>query len=175
MVSISASVAWWARTEPARTALVYEGSRITYGELQSRVELVAGLLAALAALASPAWAQADFPNRPIRLIVTVPPGWHLPAVVLSRSACPPDLTRVGNVGFGTNVGLLTFVGTLLQDVAVPGAHITLGRSLGDLAGDGWTSDENVALLVRRADVAVDGTPLLVRSRYIRGLTSPLTA
>ena len=28
----------------------------------------------LAALAMPAWAQAEFPNRPIRLIVTVPPG-----------------------------------------------------------------------------------------------------
>jgi fatty-acyl-CoA synthase len=44
MVSLSASVAWWARTEPGRTALVYEGQRIAYGELQRRVEAAAGLL-----------------------------------------------------------------------------------------------------------------------------------
>jgi fatty-acyl-CoA synthase len=44
MVSLSASVAWWARTEPGRTALVYEEQRIGFGELQSRVEAAAGLL-----------------------------------------------------------------------------------------------------------------------------------
>ncbi len=44
MVSLSASVAWWARTEPGRTALVYEGQRIAYGDLQRRVEAAAGLL-----------------------------------------------------------------------------------------------------------------------------------
>ncbi len=44
MVSLSASVAWWARTEPGRTALVYEEQRIGFGELQCRVEAAAGLL-----------------------------------------------------------------------------------------------------------------------------------
>lgn len=44
MVSLSASVAWWARTEPGRTALVYQEQRIGYGELQRRVEAAAGLL-----------------------------------------------------------------------------------------------------------------------------------
>lgn len=44
MVSLSASVAWWARTEPGRTALVYEEQRVGYGELQRRVEAAAGLL-----------------------------------------------------------------------------------------------------------------------------------
>jgi fatty-acyl-CoA synthase len=46
MVGLNASVAWWARTEPAREALVYGGERITYGQLQVRVETAAGLLAA---------------------------------------------------------------------------------------------------------------------------------
>ena len=46
MVSLSASVAWWARTEPDRTALVYANQRVSYGDLQDRVEAAAGLLAA---------------------------------------------------------------------------------------------------------------------------------
>lgn len=45
MVSISASVAWWARTEPARDALIYQGQRISFGELQERVAQAAGLIA----------------------------------------------------------------------------------------------------------------------------------
>ncbi len=45
MVALSDSVAWWARTEPQRTALVYDGQRVSYGELQRRVASGAGLLA----------------------------------------------------------------------------------------------------------------------------------
>ncbi|OJW87010.1 MAG: acyl-CoA synthetase [Alicycliphilus sp. 69-12] len=44
MVSITASVAWWARTEPQRLALVYGDQRLSYGDLQQRVERAAALL-----------------------------------------------------------------------------------------------------------------------------------
>ena len=46
MVSVSASVAWWARTEPERLALVHAGVRLSYAQLQQRVERAAALLAA---------------------------------------------------------------------------------------------------------------------------------
>lgn len=46
MVSITASVAWWARTEPQRLALVYAGQRLSYADLQQRVEHAAALLCA---------------------------------------------------------------------------------------------------------------------------------
>ncbi len=45
MVSVSASVAWWARTEPQRLALVYGDQRLSYAQLQTRVEQGAALLA----------------------------------------------------------------------------------------------------------------------------------
>lgn len=44
MVSVTASVAWWARTEPQRLALVHGDQRRSYGELQQRVERGAALL-----------------------------------------------------------------------------------------------------------------------------------
>ncbi|HMM73691.1 MAG TPA: AMP-binding protein, partial [Rhodocyclaceae bacterium] len=46
MASIAASVAWWARTEPGRTALVYQDQSITYAELQRRIEAAAGPICA---------------------------------------------------------------------------------------------------------------------------------
>lgn len=44
MVSLSASVTWWARTEPQRTAVIYEGRHLSYGGLARRVAAIAGLL-----------------------------------------------------------------------------------------------------------------------------------
>jgi fatty-acyl-CoA synthase len=46
MVGLNASVAWWARAEPAREALVYGTERVSFGQLQERVEAAAGLLVA---------------------------------------------------------------------------------------------------------------------------------
>ena len=44
MVSVTASVAWWARTEPQRLALVFGDQRLSYGDLQQRVEQAAAFL-----------------------------------------------------------------------------------------------------------------------------------
>ena len=44
MTSVTASVAWWARTEPQRLALVYQSQRLSYGALQDRVERAAIML-----------------------------------------------------------------------------------------------------------------------------------
>jgi len=44
MVSVTASVAWWARTEPNRLALVFSDQRLTYGELYARVVRAAALM-----------------------------------------------------------------------------------------------------------------------------------
>lgn len=46
MVSVSASVAWWARTQPGRLALVYGEQRLTYADLQQRVVHAAAMLQA---------------------------------------------------------------------------------------------------------------------------------
>ncbi len=46
MVSLNASIAYWAKVEPGRLAVVYEDQRIGYGDLANRVESVADLLRA---------------------------------------------------------------------------------------------------------------------------------
>src|SRR5690606_845901 len=44
MVSVTANVAWWARTQPERLALVYDRQRLTYADLQQRVVQAAAML-----------------------------------------------------------------------------------------------------------------------------------
>src|SRR5690606_18089053 len=77
----------------------------------------------------------------------------------------PNGLRVGQVGFGTNTGVLTSIGSLLQDLKMPGFHVTLGYTCNELTGATWTSPIEVPLLVRRPDVLLDDTPLMVRGRY----------
>lgn len=77
--------------------------------------------------------------------------------------------RVGQVGFGTNTGVLTSIGSLLQDLKMPGFHLSLGYTCPELTSAGWSSAVEIPLIVRRPDVLVDGTPVMVRGRYARGL------
>ncbi len=74
--------------------------------------------------------------------------------------------RAGQVALGTNLGVIAAIGNLLQDVKMPGFHLTLGHTRPEhtLAPPG--SDVEVPLLVRRADVDVDGTPILRNGRYV---------
>lgn len=44
MTSLCSSVAWWARSEPNRIALIYKDQRVSYAALQNRVEVVAAML-----------------------------------------------------------------------------------------------------------------------------------
>jgi len=44
MVSLHAAVRYWAHVDATRCALVYGDERISYGELNARVELAAGML-----------------------------------------------------------------------------------------------------------------------------------
>lgn len=74
--------------------------------------------------------------------------------------------RVGQIGLGTNVGVIAAVGNLLQDLKMPGFHLTLGHTSPERTGADWNSDVEIPLLVRRADVDVGGTPVLRGGRYV---------
>jgi leucyl aminopeptidase (aminopeptidase T) len=74
--------------------------------------------------------------------------------------------RVGQIGFGTNIGVVAAVGILLQDLKLPGFHVVLGHPSPEHTGAEWDAAVEIPLLVRRADVDVDGTPVLRAGRYV---------
>jgi leucyl aminopeptidase (aminopeptidase T) len=73
--------------------------------------------------------------------------------------------RVGQLGFGTNTGVLAPIGALLQDLKVPSFHLTLGHTCPEVTAASWDSDVEIPLLTRRATVTVDGELVLVAGRF----------
>src|SRR5690606_9040148 len=89
-----------------------------------------------------------------------------PEAFLAQLDAHAEGRRVGQVALGTNIGVVASVGNLLQDLKMPGYHLALGHTCPEHTGASWTSDVEVPLLVRRADVDVEGAPILRNGRYV---------
>jgi leucyl aminopeptidase (aminopeptidase T) len=74
--------------------------------------------------------------------------------------------RVGELAFGTNVGLSDMIGVLLQDEKVPGVHIAFGDPYGSQTGATWKSSTHVDVLTRRCDVWIDDEQVIAGGRYL---------
>jgi leucyl aminopeptidase (aminopeptidase T) len=75
--------------------------------------------------------------------------------------------RVGQIGFGTNTGVVTPIGSLLQDLKMPGFHLSLGHTCPEVTSATWTASLEVPILMRRADVSIDGAAVMQRGRWLR--------
>ena len=82
-----------------------------------------------------------------------------------------DGRRVGQLSFGTNVGVLAPIGVACQDVKLPSFHLILGYSAPELTGASWNGDLLVQLLQRSATVSVDGREVLTKGRYSQEMLS----
>lgn len=73
--------------------------------------------------------------------------------------------RVGELAFGTNLGLSQMIGTLLQDEKFPGVHIAFGDPYGSQTHANWKSRTHVDVLTRRCDVWIDDDQVISKGRY----------
>jgi leucyl aminopeptidase (aminopeptidase T) len=74
--------------------------------------------------------------------------------------------RVGELAFGTNLGVSEMIGVLLQDEKVPGVHIAFGDPYGSQTNADWKSTTHVDVLTRRCDVWIDEEPVIEKGRYL---------
>jgi len=74
--------------------------------------------------------------------------------------------RVGELAFGTNIGLSEMIGILLQDEKLPGVHIAFGDSYGSQTRADWKPKTHVDVLARRCDVWIDEEPVISKGRYL---------
>jgi aminopeptidase len=74
--------------------------------------------------------------------------------------------RVGELAFGTNLGLRGMIGILLQDEKVPGVHIAFGDPYGSQTHADWTSRTHVDVLTRECDVWIDDEQVIARGQYL---------
>ena len=74
--------------------------------------------------------------------------------------------RVGELAFGTNLGLRAMIGILLQDEKVPGVHLAFGDPYGSQTHADWSSRTHVDVLTRECDVWIDDEQVIERGQYL---------
>jgi leucyl aminopeptidase (aminopeptidase T) len=73
--------------------------------------------------------------------------------------------RVGELAFGTNLGLSRMIGVLLQDEKFPGVHLAFGDPYGSQTHADWASKTHVDVLTRKCDVWIDDDQVIEQGRY----------
>ena len=73
--------------------------------------------------------------------------------------------RVGELAFGTNLGLSEMIGILLQDEKFPGVHIAFGDPYGSQTHADWKSTTHVDVLTRNCDVWIDSDQVISKGHY----------
>jgi aminopeptidase len=73
--------------------------------------------------------------------------------------------RVGELAFGTNLGLSQMIGILLQDEKFPGVHIAFGDPYGSQTHANWKSRTHVDVLTRNCDVWIDQDQVIEKGHY----------
>src|SRR5436190_3269398 len=73
--------------------------------------------------------------------------------------------RVGELAFGTNIGLDGMIGVLLQDEKVPGVHLAFGDPYGSQTGASWKSRTHIDVLTRNCDVWIDEKQVIDGGKY----------
>ena len=73
--------------------------------------------------------------------------------------------RVGELAFGTNLGLSEMIGILLQDEKFPGVHLAFGDPYGSQTHADWKSKTHVDVLTRNCNVWIDDDQVIAKGRY----------
>jgi len=73
--------------------------------------------------------------------------------------------RVGELAFGTNLGLSDMIGNLLQDEKFPGVHIAFGDPYGSQTHAEWKSKTHVDVLTRNCNVWIDSDQVISEGHY----------
>jgi|HubBroStandDraft_2_1064218.scaffolds.fasta_scaffold222186_1 aminopeptidase len=73
--------------------------------------------------------------------------------------------RIGELAFGTNLGLSEMIGNLLQDEKFPGVHIAFGDPYGSQTHADWKSRTHVDVLTRNCDVWIDSDQIISKGKY----------
>ena len=63
------------------------------------------------------------------------------------------------------LGVLAPIGALLQDLKLPGFHLSLGHTCPEITGATWDSDVEIPLLTRRGSVSIDGESVIANGKF----------
>jgi aminopeptidase len=74
--------------------------------------------------------------------------------------------RVGEFAIGTNIGLKSLIGQILQDEKYPGIHIAFGNPYGAHTGAEWDCSTHIDVVGRKFDIWVDDEPIMRQGQFL---------
>ena len=73
---------------------------------------------------------------------------------------------MGEFAIGTNIGLTSVIGHILQDEKFPGVHIAFGNPYGAHTGADWYSSTHIDVVGTKFDIFVDGAQIMAAGRFL---------
>lgn len=74
--------------------------------------------------------------------------------------------RVGEFAIGTNIGLKSVIGEILQDEKFPGVHIAFGNPYGAHTGATWWSSTHIDVVGTNFDIWVDSEQIMREGKFL---------
>ncbi|HEX4425323.1 MAG TPA: aminopeptidase [Terriglobales bacterium] len=74
--------------------------------------------------------------------------------------------RVGEFAIGTNIGLKSLIGQILQDEKYPGIHIAFGNPYGAHTGAEWDSSTHIDVVGRKFDIWIDDQQIMRQGQFL---------
>src|SRR5450432_1254649 len=74
--------------------------------------------------------------------------------------------RVGEFAIGTNIGLKSLIGQILQDEKYPGIHIAFGNPYGAHTGAEWDSSTHIDVVGRKLNIWVDDEQIMQDGKFL---------
>jgi aminopeptidase len=74
--------------------------------------------------------------------------------------------RVGEFAIGTNIGLKSVIGNILQDEKLPGVHMAFGNPYGAHTGADWWSGTHIDVVGRDFDIWADDRQIMAAGKFL---------
>lgn len=74
--------------------------------------------------------------------------------------------RVGEFAIGTNIGLKSVIGNILQDEKLPGVHIAFGSPYGLHTGADWDSSTHIDVVGTKFDIWADDLQIMRQGEFL---------
>lgn len=74
--------------------------------------------------------------------------------------------RVGEFAIGTNIGLKSVIGNILQDEKLPGVHMAFGNPYGAHTGAQWYSSTHIDVVGRNFDIWADDRQIMNHGNFL---------
>jgi leucyl aminopeptidase (aminopeptidase T) len=125
--------------------------------------------------------KVDYQETPIDIEVEhSPEGSYLKSVKCKHKELLADFekylqvnryaSRVGELGFGTNIFLEELIGIILQDEKFPTVHVAFGDPYHDKTGANWSCNSHIDVLMRECNIVVDGQQIMKEGKYTEIIT-----